>query len=631
MPRAIIGFLASIACLVSVSFSAQADERKLPSRTVVVDPLAYATNGAGQSFGTCFPMTVTVGGYAPGTVRIGFFESEVGGSGPQWRAAGWAAALTAAQLTDFDAMTTQVSFDVQGRIDGPSAGALMTIAVLAAARGDTIRPDATMTGTINPDGIIGPVGGIAHKIDGAARKGKKLVLIPAGIAFDYDANEKKDVHLVGVGNKLGVEVRPVLDIYTAYKYMTGADLPHAAAEVPGKLALQVHSLVASRAQAWGDRHESALNAMKQLPDFARNSQFVKNFTTKAENQLYQVKSLLEEGEMSAAFHDQVRAAALSYLGLEVGRNLQTAQSNGIEGAINRIKDNNWLKQSVEQTAQQLNAFTPKTFDQLSMYLEAVDVFLMGASYRYAALETLENLPDEGKARVENALVAAGFQIVGWLNLQLAVDYLELSKKYGGRPIPEGAPIAALAQFYTRAGEANERVFDSLEIDAQAKEAGVSSERVKAILAVRDESYGTLQAAIAYVLPQIPTYFPDKPHRDIAQLAGGMFVYCRAAMLITKYYSLGAKLDDSLNVTGLRRERTFIDWLARSEEEAARSIYRLSQGGADTTTCRQMYEIAHVMRSRELADRLEALQLLFRASVSSRVLWEIRQTNPWAEE
>ncbi len=74
-----------------------------------------------------------------------------------------------------------VSFEYEGKVDGPSAGALMTIGVLAAVRGDTPKPDAAMTGTINPDGTIGPVGGIRFKIEGAAEKGMKLVLIPAGI------------------------------------------------------------------------------------------------------------------------------------------------------------------------------------------------------------------------------------------------------------------------------------------------------------------------------------------------------------------------------------------------------------------------------------------------------------------
>ena len=37
-----------------------------------------------------------------------------------------------------------------------------------------------MTGMINPDGTVGPVGGILEKIMGANSKGIKVFLIPSG-------------------------------------------------------------------------------------------------------------------------------------------------------------------------------------------------------------------------------------------------------------------------------------------------------------------------------------------------------------------------------------------------------------------------------------------------------------------
>src|SRR5205814_6525545 len=119
-------------------------------------------------------------------LRVGFFESEVGGSGPQWRAAGWMAVITASLLLGKNPSNYEFSFDVAGKIDGPSAGGLMTAAVLAGYLGDSILPDVTMTGTINPDGTIGPVGGIPQKLEGAAAAGKKKDLVPCGQRRHYD-------------------------------------------------------------------------------------------------------------------------------------------------------------------------------------------------------------------------------------------------------------------------------------------------------------------------------------------------------------------------------------------------------------------------------------------------------------
>lgn len=65
-------------------------------------------------------------------------------------------------------------------IGGPSAGAVMTLATIALLENWTIADDIVMTGMINPDGSIGPIGGILHKIDAAASVGAKRFLIPNG-------------------------------------------------------------------------------------------------------------------------------------------------------------------------------------------------------------------------------------------------------------------------------------------------------------------------------------------------------------------------------------------------------------------------------------------------------------------
>ena len=132
-------------------------------------------------------------------LRVGFFETEVGGSGPMWRSSGWMAVIMSGLLLGVDPTDYRYSYEVGGRLDGPSAGGLVTVATLAAILGHPMRDDATMTGTINPDGTIGPVGGIPHKIDGAAEAKKKLMLIPAGQRRSLDYQRKQQVDVVDRG------------------------------------------------------------------------------------------------------------------------------------------------------------------------------------------------------------------------------------------------------------------------------------------------------------------------------------------------------------------------------------------------------------------------------------------------
>lgn len=73
-------------------------------------------------------------------------------------------------------------------IGGPSAGAVMALGLAAALHnladpGNpwTLDPRVAATGTINPDGTIGPVGGVPAKAEGAKAAGITTFLFPAGL------------------------------------------------------------------------------------------------------------------------------------------------------------------------------------------------------------------------------------------------------------------------------------------------------------------------------------------------------------------------------------------------------------------------------------------------------------------
>jgi uncharacterized protein len=65
-------------------------------------------------------------------------------------------------------------------VDGPSAGAAITIGLIAAVKNASISPDVYITGTVNPDGTVGKVGGILEKAEAAARMGARKFILPKG-------------------------------------------------------------------------------------------------------------------------------------------------------------------------------------------------------------------------------------------------------------------------------------------------------------------------------------------------------------------------------------------------------------------------------------------------------------------
>ncbi len=63
-------------------------------------------------------------------------------------------------------------------VDGPSAGALMTLLVITALENTKPRDQVTLTGTVDRFGNVGEIGGVIEKAKAAKESGKTLILIP---------------------------------------------------------------------------------------------------------------------------------------------------------------------------------------------------------------------------------------------------------------------------------------------------------------------------------------------------------------------------------------------------------------------------------------------------------------------
>ena len=92
------------------------------------------------------------------------------------------AVVVAANRSRADLAENDIIFSIQGpedisEIDGPSAGALMAALLLSVLENIPLNESVTVTGTIDEDGKIGPVGGILEKAEAARRGGKTLLIL----------------------------------------------------------------------------------------------------------------------------------------------------------------------------------------------------------------------------------------------------------------------------------------------------------------------------------------------------------------------------------------------------------------------------------------------------------------------
>lgn len=164
--------------------------------------ITAAKNGSGHVFLDTFPLT------------------EVDMQGSARLAARVAAQVSGKNLNDYDLFFVIRSGSTQ--IGGPSAGATLTVGAIAAINGWDVRPDVLDTGTIQPDGSIGPVGGIPEKAAAAAQAGIKTFLFPEGEETQpLSSQPGTSVDMVTYcRQQLGIQCAPVSDIYQAVENMT---------------------------------------------------------------------------------------------------------------------------------------------------------------------------------------------------------------------------------------------------------------------------------------------------------------------------------------------------------------------------------------------------------------------------
>lgn len=112
--------------------------------------------------------------------------------------------LTGKELSDYDVHVNVVG---GGRIDGPSAGTAVLLAVYSAVEGRPVRQDVAVTGELSIQGRVRAVGGVFEKIYGAKQAGVKKVLVPAENREDIPPDLK------------GVEVVPVASVDEALAHV----------------------------------------------------------------------------------------------------------------------------------------------------------------------------------------------------------------------------------------------------------------------------------------------------------------------------------------------------------------------------------------------------------------------------
>jgi predicted S18 family serine protease len=215
IPSRRLGIVLGIAFLLS-PFTAAWSE---PHRLATVPALAVGVIG-GAEVGSlhCIVIQLDEDRLSRGPT-VQFSERSRGSAvGDEWKEGAQTAITAAAKAVKVDAKGWTVTIKNRAYANytnGASASSAIAVGLIAAWRGDALRPDAVVTGLITPDGRIQPVGSLPSKLEGAARSNMHIMLIPTGQA------RTDEWDLFELGRQHNITVIEVGTLNEAYEFMAG--------------------------------------------------------------------------------------------------------------------------------------------------------------------------------------------------------------------------------------------------------------------------------------------------------------------------------------------------------------------------------------------------------------------------
>ena len=90
-------------------------------------------------------------------------------------------------------------------------------------------------------------------------------------------------------------------------------------------------------------------------------------------------------------------------------------------------------------------------------------------------------------------------------------------------------------------------------------------------------------------------------------------------MVAKYYSLGAKLNENLGVTGFTNEKALLNMLDLADEQTRYSVNALGQNGEDVSMFAIGYEAGRLGREGTADDKLSALSDYWATFILSRAV------------
>jgi uncharacterized protein len=608
----------------------------------LVDAMFVRMGGGQAASGGSTPVKLSTSPNTDGSVQVGVYEELAGGTGAQWRAGVWVSAFVAATVLGKDLTDFTFSAASGGYIDGASASGLMAGGFLAIMTGQKIDASVTMTGIINPDGSIGPVGGIPEKFTGSMEKGKKKLGYPIGMRWAKSEATGKLVDLVQLAKDHGAEAVEVSNVHEAYKLLTGKTLPEAVPVSESEMALDPETVkgIEDKYKEWQQKLAGQWTSLLQLQQAGRLPATLLVMAKYAQETAEKAEKLHKQGLTAAAYAKMLGAWVYAASATDTYDILAKVQAGDTKGAVAALDELDKLDSMTREVFDKVGAIKPATLGQHLLMITTFQAALRGWGFKQFAADAIVRtkalLAELGPVKAELAspeiadkvvqAVAPTVLLIGRTVAEtiMAQQELEFETEKSVNYMCSIPNVKRMATSFQSAGVAGINYFDTLLVEPLAKEASMSVDEARIRISMREPDY-----LVAYMLSHLqqmeglPKDLKTKWGEGsvawaLLSLAGSELAYYHSAELITKYYSLGLHTDASGHADSVEHDKAFTNMLASAERQAranARAA-RIATGGIPVQA-KLSYQLASVDREGDVSDKISALAGYWQSSAFSQ--------------
>lgn len=606
------------------------------SETITVDALAYVK---GKHVGVMHPARLTVGPNSDREPNVAISGDLSGGLGGSWRAGVWMAAYQASQAVGRELTDYAISARGYGVIDGASASALFTAAMMAGMLELPVRKHFTMTGTVNPDGTVGPVGGIPNKFRAALAKGKTLLGYPVGQRFARDYATGKPVDLQTLAAQSGARAVEIATVYDAFAHLTGKRFPRPQPLPESGMGLSpdVFKILQSATAKWAKIFRTftkgfAGQRVAKVGGAAKRINVAVKYMKKA-------SELLQEGSVAPAYDFAQRGGAWAFTSFWYARFLRLAIERKFKKIAALTMELHKVEKKILVKLQELRLRRPASMGQLmalvASFEQLVEAWVYSQHGKNLLKSTANKIQGLKKHPPKSDVRSLFFKWFYDTAFRFALAEIKQAKAGNFLSFNQTPAVAyrlnpqrlrQVAKIFLAAAQANLVYFEQIFVPQFVKVLGRSPGIVKNMLMKRVSKY--LLATLCLRFPQFVlarAWGKTAPETAFAQVAGSMGSYFNSSMLITKYYSLKLsiisklKKPSAVTVSSIPRLKALVAMLKHAEKTTRiNAALAKRYGGEVPASAKVFYQIAMTMKEMMPALKIKALEMFWRASMECQL-------------